>query len=74
MHERTENQLNETRSGASRIPEWMTYGRTVLCQKDHAKGIAVDNYRPIPCLTLMWKLLMGIIAEDMYCYLEREKF
>ena len=34
----------------------MTYGRTVLCQKDPGKGNAAENYRPITCLPLMWKL------------------
>ena len=53
------------------VPSWMTQGRTVLCQKDHSKGNAVDNYRPISCLPLMWKLLTGVIAESMYEYLER---
>ena len=52
------------------IPEWLTKGRTVLCLKDIAKGNAVDNYRPISCLPLMWKLLTGIIAETMYGHLE----
>ena len=50
----------------------MTYGRTVSCQKDAAKGNAVDNFRPITCLPLMWKLLTGIIADDMYNFMERE--
>ena len=50
INERIANQLNEIISGANRIPEWMIYGRTVLCQKDPAKGRAVDNYRPISCL------------------------
>ena len=49
----------------------MTSGRTVLCQKDHSKGNAVENYRPISWLPLMWKLLTGVIAESMYEYLER---
>ena len=55
------------------LPEWMTHGRTVLCQKDPRKGNTADNYRPITCLPLMWKLLTGVIAEEMYNYLEREK-
>ena len=42
-----------------------------MCQKDHSKGNAVDNYRPISCLPLMWKLLTGVIAESIYEYLER---
>ncbi|XP_063595812.1 uncharacterized protein LOC134772704 [Penaeus indicus] len=73
LHERIANQLNEIISGANRLPEWMVYGRTVLCQKDPAKGRAVDNFRPISCLPLMWKLLTGMIAEEMYGFLEREK-
>ena len=50
----------------------MTFGKTVLCQKDPAKGSAVDNYRPISCLPLMWKLMAGMLAEKMYSDLERE--
>ena len=59
--------------GEDDLPEWMTHGRTVLCQKDPRKGNTADNYRPITCLPLMWKLLTGVIAEKMYHYLEREK-
>ena len=55
------------------LPEWMTHGRTVLCQKDPRKGNTADNYRPITCFLLMWKLLTGVIAKEMYNYLEREK-
>ena len=51
----------------------MTHGHPVLCQKDPQKGNTVDNFRPITCLPLMWKLLTGVIAEEMYNYLEREK-
>ena len=43
-----------------------------LCLKDISKGNAVENYRPITCLPLMWKLLTGVIAEEMYGYLEGE--
>ena len=31
------------------------------------------NYKSITCLQLMWKLLTGVIAEEMHNYLEREK-
>ena len=48
------------------------YGRTVLCQKDPAKGNSEENFRPITCPLLMWKLLTGIISEDMYCFMENE--
>ena len=72
LHRRIASQLNEMIEG-NEIPSWMTYGRTILCQKDAAKGNAVDNYRPISCLPLMWKLTTGIISQEMYCYLESEK-
>ena len=65
-------QLNKILEGEDNLPTWMTYGRTILCQKDPAKGNAVENYRPITCLPLMWKLLTGMIAEEMYTYLNRE--
>ena len=51
--------------GEDDLPEWMTHGRTVLCQKDPQKGNTADNY--------MWKLLTGLIAEEMHNYLELEK-
>jgi hypothetical protein len=50
-------------------PSWMTQGRTVLLQKDKAKGTAVDNYRPITCLPTMWKLLSGIIGGEIQNHL-----
>ena len=55
-----------------KTPDWMTFGKIVMCQKDMAKGSAVDNYRPISCLPLMWKLMTGMLAEKMYSHLERE--
>ena len=51
--------------GEDDLPEWMTHGRTVLCQKDPRKGNTADNYRPITCLPLMWKLLTGVIADEI---------
>ena len=53
------------------VPDWMVKGRTVLLQKDPAKGNAESNYRPIACLPLMWKLLTGIFAEQLYDHLHR---
>ena len=52
------------------IPKWITLGKTVLCQKDPSKGNAVDNYRPISCLPLMWKLMTGTVAESIYNFLD----
>ena len=52
-------------SNAEGITKWMALGKTILCQKDPSKGNAVDNYRPISCLPLMWKLMTGTIAESI---------
>ena len=52
------------------VPGWMVKGRTVLIQKDRAKGRVASNYRPIACLPLMWKLLTGIFAEKIYDHLQ----
>lgn len=51
------------------VPKWMVKGRTVLIQKDRAKGTVASNYRPIACLPLMWKLLTGTLAEKLYQHL-----
>ena len=48
------------------------HGCTVLCQKDPRKGDVVKNYCPITCLPLMWRLLTGVIAAEMYDYLKQE--
>ena len=53
------------------VPEWMVRGRTVLIQKDTAKGAQASNYRPIACLPMMWKLLTGVMGEKLYHHLER---
>ena len=48
----------------------MTTGQTVLCMKDPGKGNAVDNYGPISCLPVMWKVFSGMLAEEIYEHLE----
>ena len=51
------------------VPDWLVKGRTVLIQKESAKGTVASNYRPIACLPLMWKLLTGIFADKVYDHL-----
>ena len=58
LHERIVAQLNTILSSAC-VPQWMTTGRTVLCMKDQGKGNAVDNYKPISCLPVMFS---GMLA------------
>ena len=64
--------MNKILTGDDSLAACNTRGRTVLCQKDPRKG-TVENYCPVTCLPLMWKLLTGVIAEEMYDYLEQEK-
>ena len=40
-------------------------------QKEKEKGKAASNYRPITSLPLVWKLLTGIIAEEVYGLLDK---
>jgi hypothetical protein len=37
LHERISHQLNKILMGTDTLPEWLTHGRTVLCQKDRRK-------------------------------------
>ena len=48
------------------VPEWMTKGRITLIQKDPNKGTAPNNYRPITCLPMKWKILTTQIREEIY--------
>ena len=55
------------------VPSLLTKGRTTLLQKDKSKGNIASNYRPITCLALMWKLLSGIIGDQIYRHLGQQK-
>ena len=56
------------------LPKWMVTGKTLLCIEEIQKGKLVSNFRPITCLPLIWKLLTGILAEELYEHLEKNKF
>ena len=70
MHWRIASQFQDCLS-EGQVPEWMVLGRTVLVIKDPDKGNSAGSYCPITCLPLMWKLLIGIIAEELYEHLEQ---
>ena len=65
LHPRIAVQLNHILDGERPSPDW-------VCLKDQAKGSAADNYRPIPCILLMWKLMTAMLAGKMCSHLERE--
>ena len=48
------------------VSEWMTKGKKTLIQKDPLKGTTLNNYRPITCLPMMWKILTAQIREGIY--------
>ena len=52
------------------VPMWMTKGRAILMQKDKEKGKAASNCRPTTYLPLVWKLRTGVIAEEVYGFLD----
>ena len=72
LHERLRLQLKECLESGF-VPIWLTRGRTSLVQKDKSKDNVASNYRPITCLPLMWKLLTGVIAGQIYAHLDQEK-
>ena len=72
LHERVRLQLKECLDSGF-LPTWLTKGRTSLLQKDKSKGNVASNYRPINCLPLLWKLLTGVIADQIYAHLDQEK-
>ena len=65
IHDRLALEMNRCLQGAQ-LPDWMTKGKTTLNQKDPSKGTAPNNYRPITCLPMMWKILTAQIREKIY--------
>ena len=51
----------------------MNQGRTILCVKDLSLGNSVENFRPITCLPVLWKIFNGILSEKIYDHLETEE-
>ena len=69
LHDRIVRQMNDMVNNNKDTPDWLTKGRTVLCQKYPQKGDAVDNFRLRSCLPLIWKLMTGIISDVMLEFL-----
>ena len=71
QHQRLTEELNENIQSIS-IPSWLLKSRTVLIQKDPAKGNNVRNYHPKASLNLLWEFKTGIIADKLYQHLQNE--
>ena len=65
IHDRLTLEMNRCQQDAQ-VPDGMTKGKTTLIQKDPSKGTAPNNYRPITCLPMMWKILTAQISEEIY--------
>ena len=55
------------------MSSWLTKGSTALLQKEKSKGNIGSKCRPITYLLLMWKLLTGLIADQIYGHLDHQK-
>jgi hypothetical protein len=66
----TEN-FNTIMEEPEKIPDWITTGITYLLPKSRDSK-AVRNYRPITCLTTMYKTITGIIARRISIPLEEQ--
>ena len=65
IHGRLGLEMNRCLQGVQ-VPEWMAKEKTTLIQKDPSKGTAPNNYRPITCKPMMWKILTAQIREKIY--------
>ena len=57
--------MNKCLQGAH-VPKWMTKRKTTLIQNDPSKESSANNYRPITCLLIIWKILTVQIREEIY--------
>ena len=65
IHDRLALEMNRCLQDAQ-VPDWMTKEKTILIKKDPSKGIAPNNYRPITCLLMMWKISTAQTREEIY--------
>lgn len=63
--------MNEILNNTEQLAEWITYCKTYLYVKDPRKGKIVENFRPISCLPLMWKLMTEVVSESLYQFREK---
>ena len=69
IHQHLADSLSETMRCPDKMPAWLSEGITYLIPKNNETENP-KNYRPITCLTTIYKLLTAIITERMYIFLE----
>ena len=65
IHDRLAIKMNKCLQEAH-VPKWMTIGKRILIQKDPLKGTTLNNYKPMTCLSMMWKILTVQIRKEIY--------
>ena len=68
IHDRLTTEMNKCIL-KTEIPEWTTKGKTTLIQKDPIKRTASNNNWPITWLSIIWKILIAQIREQIYNWL-----
>ena len=61
--------FNQLLSGSSQIDPSLVVGRTVLIVKNPSKGNVPSNYRPITCLSTVWKFLTSVLRLVLHRHL-----
>ena len=49
------------------VLDWLIRGRTILIPKEGSNG-ELEKYRPITCLNIVYKLMMGMLTEMLACH------
>ena len=60
--------FNQCVEQTEEMPEWIVRGKTTLLPKSE-KTTDASQYRPITCLTTMWKCLTGMIGEKIATFM-----
>ena len=60
--------LNQCVEHTNEMPDWIVKGKTTLLPKSD-KTTDASQYRPITCLTTMWKCLTGIIGDKIATFM-----
>ena len=72
LHPRLASQIQNCVDGE--VPRWLTLGRTVLIMKNKEVGPeVVTNYRPITCVSNLWKLATSMMSAAIVCHLNRNQ-
>ena len=72
IHDRLALKMNRCLQDTA-ISEWKTKEKSTLIQ-NHPNATALNNYRPITCLPMTWKILKAQIREDIYSLLSCRLF